>query len=134
MPRRHSEESHDNLFVDIIDVLTNVVGTPTIVGKEKELAEELEKSTELFHIVNQKQIPLTLVQGTGCFKISSSPYESTPSLDYYTADRVRYHARGEHIIGIDFIDYLKDDKGLKYMLVEKRYLTRSERTEAETCT
>lgn len=117
--------THDNLFADIIDVLTNVVGTPTIVGKEKELAEELEKSTGLFHIVNQKQIPLTLAQGTGCFKISSSPYESTPSLDYYTADRVRYHARGEHIIGIDFIDYLKDDKGLKYMLVEKRYLTRS---------
>ena len=117
--------THDNLFADIIDVLTNVVGTPTIVGKEKELAEELEESTGLFHIVNQKQIPLTLAQGTGCFKISSSPYESTPSLDYYTADRVRYHARGEHIIGIDFIDYLKDDKGLKYMLVEKRYLTRS---------
>lgn len=117
--------THDNLFADIIDVLTNVVGTPTIVGKEKELAEDLEESTGLFHIVNQKQIPLTLAQGTGCFKISSSPYESTPSLDYYTADRVRYHARGEHIIGIDFIDYLKDDKGLKYMLVEKRYLTRS---------
>ena len=117
--------THDNLFADIIDVLTNVVGIPTIVGKEKELAEELEESTGLFHIVNQKQIPLTLAQGTGCFKISSSPYESTPSLDYYTADRVRYHARGEHIIGIDFIDYLKDDKGLKYMLVEKRYLTRS---------
>lgn len=117
--------THDNLFADIIDVLTNVVGTPTIVGKEKELAEELEKSTGLFHIVNQKQIPLTLAQGTGCFKISSSPYESTPSLDYYTADRVRYHARGEHITGIDFIDYFKDDKGLKYMLVEKRYLTRS---------
>lgn len=117
--------THDNLFADIIDVLTNVVGTPTIVGKEKELAEELEESTGLFHIVNQKQIPLTLAQGTGCFKISSSPYESTPSLDYYTADRVRYHARGEHITGIDFIDYLKDDKGLKYMLVEKRYLTRS---------
>ena len=102
--------THDNLFADIIDVLTNVVGIPTIVGKEKELAEELEESTGLFHIVNQKQIPLTLAQGTGCFKISSSPYESTPSLDYYTADRVRYHARGEHIIGIDFIDYLKDDK------------------------
>ena len=117
--------THDNLFADIIDVLTNVVGTPTIVGKEKELAEELEESKGLFHVVNQKQIPLTLAQGTGCFKISSSPYESTPSLDYYTADRVRYHARGEHIIGIDFIDYLKDDKGLKYMLVEKRYLTRS---------
>jgi hypothetical protein len=117
--------THDNLFADIIDVLTNIVGTPTIVGKEKELAKELEKSTGLFHIVNQKQIPLTLAQGTGCFKISSSPYESTPSLDYYTADRVRYHARGEHITGIDFIDYLKDDKGLKYMLVEKRYLTRS---------
>lgn len=117
--------THDNLFADIIDVLTNVVGTPTIVGKEKELAEDLEESTGLFHIVNQKQIPLTLAQGTGCFKISSSPYESTPSLDYYTADRVRYHARGEHITGIDFIDYLKDDKGLKYMLVEKRYLTRS---------
>lgn len=117
--------THDNLFADIIDVLTNVVGTPTIVGKEKELAEDLEESTGLFHIVNQKQIPLTLAQGTGCFKISSSPYESTPSLDYYTADRVRYHARGEHITGIDFIDYLKDDKGLKYMLVEKRYLTKS---------
>lgn len=117
--------THDNLFADIIDVLTNVVGTPTIVGDEKKLAEDLEESTGLFHIVNQKQIPLTLAQGTGCFKISSSPYESTPSLDYYTADRVRYHARGEHIIGIDFIDYLKDDKGLKYMLVEKRYLTKS---------
>lgn len=117
--------THDNLFADIIDVLTNVVGTPTIVGDEKKLAEDLEKSTGLFHIVNQKQIPLTLAQGTGCFKISSSPYESTPSLDYYTADRVRYHARGEHITGIDFIDYFKDDKGLKYMLVEKRYLTKS---------
>lgn len=117
--------THDNLFADIIDVLTNVVGTPTIVGDEKKLAEDLEESTGLFHIVNQKQIPLTLAQGTGCFKISSSPYESTPSLDYYTADRVRYHARGEHITGIDFIDYLKDDKGLKYMLVEKRYLTKS---------
>lgn len=117
--------THDNLFADIIDVLTNVVGTPIIVGDEKKLAEDLEESTGLFHIVNQKQIPLTLAQGTGCFKISSSPYESTPSLDYYTADRVRYHARGEHITGIDFIDYLKDDKGLKYMLVEKRYLTRS---------
>lgn len=118
--------THDNLFADIIDILTNIVGNPIITGDDldAENAKTLVDALDLWHIVNQLQLPLTLAQGTGCFKVSSNPFKAIPSVDYYPADRIKYHAEGNEIIGIDFIDTLKDDKtDLVYKLYENRYLT-----------
>lgn len=131
---RSFRRTHDNLFADIIDVLTNIVGTPTLVPTsmedenaqlDKENAEKLVDALDIWHVINQKQLPLSLAQGTGCFKVSSDRLQAIPSLEYYPADRVKYHARHGIIWGIDFTDFLTDEKGKTYALVEKRYLTDS---------
>lgn len=133
--KRAFRRTHDNLFADIIDVLTNIVGTPTLVATDlesdnsqfdKDTAEKLVDALDIWHTINQKQLPLSLAQGTGCFKVSSDMLQTNPSLEYYPADRLRYHARHGNIYGIDFTDYLTDDNGKTYALVEKRYLTGNE--------
>lgn len=119
---RRFHRVHDPLAGDIVDVLSNVVGTPTVVeGEWKEAADRLAGSVGLWRLVNQVQLPMSLVQGTGCFKVSNVAYERDPVLEYYTADRLRYRSRLGKIRGIDFIDYYEKE-GKVYMLVESRDL------------
>lgn len=117
---------HDPVGADIIDTMAGVLGKYAVAdGPEKDWAEKAGEACGLQELALGVQIPLTLATGTGCLKSSLAPDEAWPSVDFYPASRIRFHWVWHRLTGIDFYDYLSDDKGQQYCLEEKRYLTDS---------
>lgn len=118
------KRTHSGQPRNIVDTLVNIVGFPKITMENKDLNKKLDeilKNAKFKRLFLQSQLPLTLVEGWGCWKINwSTEFSDTPILLYYRADACEFIYRNNQIVAIVFKDYYFDDKGQKYLLLETR--------------
>jgi len=127
---------HTGIPRAIVNTLVNAIGMPIIkVGNGNGISKDTEgkakETDKLLHDIleyndfenkyNQEQMPLTLVEGDGCWKpIIDKDFSEYPIWQYYEAENVEYIEKYGRIIGVVFKDYYKDDKGKDYIKLETR--------------
>ena len=121
------KRTHSGQPRNIIDTLVNIVGTPVVEGgvteeKHKKL-EGILKDNNFWKMYKQQQMPMTLVEGWGAYKISwDKNLSDYPIITYYNADNVDFIYKSNRLIGIIFKDYYTDKTGKKYLIIETRRL------------
>lgn len=114
---------HSGVPHAIVDTLVNVIGTPLIQSKDEIVDSRLEKiikESDFINILNQRQLPMTLVEGWGAYKINFDKQVSdVPIIQYYSAENVDFITKFGKVIGIVYRDYYKKD-GKDYVLLETR--------------
>ena len=112
---------HSGMPKAIIETLTNIVGMPNITCEQQETLDFIIKKTKLTNIINQKQLPMTLALGWGCFKpiIDKQVCKDSPLVEWYNADDVEFVVKHDVIIGVLFMDYYYY-QNKDYVLVETR--------------
>lgn len=124
-------------LIDVVSKLDNVA----IKNENSSEPEEGEKKPQIhFNPINDnlqkiivesnlesvyknKQMPLTLVEGWGCYKINWDKNVSDyPYATYYRADSVDFVYRGNKVVGCIFRDYYTDGNNKRYLLIETRSL------------
>lgn len=122
------KRTHSGQPRNIVDTLVNILKFPVIDCPQAESKDEKHNrlneiidACELRKIYKNRQLPLTLVEGWGCFKInwdiSLSDY---PYPIYYKAEQVDFIYRADRVVGVIFKDYYVDGESKKYLLVETR--------------
>lgn len=112
---------HSGVPHAIINTLVNVIGTPQISISGYDI-EKLIDGTNFRQIYNQQQMPLTMAEGWGAFKIVvdvEKRMSEYPILQFYEATDVEFVVRSGMTIGIIYKDYYKY-KGKDYLLLETR--------------
>lgn len=119
---------HSGVPKAIIDTMVSVTGIPDITSEDKEINERIDKiieNNDLYRIFSQKQLPLTLVEGYGAYKINiDKDIADFPIIQYYKAEDVEFVYKSNILIGIVFKDYYKYD-GKDYVMLETRRKTRN---------
>lgn len=117
---------HSGLPKNIISTLVNNIGTfklsSTKENEEKKHSLEIVLGKNDFHsLLNQKQLPLTLVCGDGAYKIIIDKDFSYPLIEYYTSEWCKPIYKYNQLVGIVFMDtYNIND--LTYTLYDTRYV------------
>ena len=88
-----------------------------------DVLQKIIKESGLEKTYKHKQIPLTLVEGWGCYKINwDKNISDYPYAVYYRAENVDFVYRGNKLVGCIFRDYYTDGENRTYLLVETRSL------------
>lgn len=121
------KRTHSGQLRNIVDTLVNIVDIPVVKGgitleKNKKLEDILEDNN-FWELYKQQQMPMTLVEGWGAYKISwDKSLSDYPIVDYYKAENVDFVYKSNRLVGIIFKDYYTDEKGKKYLIIETRRL------------
>ena len=114
---------HSGIPNAIVTTLVNVIGNCTIKSEDADTQQKIDtilENTDLLHIINQQQMPLTLVEGWGAWKINfDKDLSKTPILQYYEAQNVDFIYKSGILIGIIYKDYYRY-KNNNYCLLETR--------------
>lgn len=122
------KRTHSGQPRNIIDTLVAITNFPLIscgelVGDENPTNKVLQKIIEennLEDIYANEQMPMTLVEGWGCYKINwNKALSDYPYAVYYRADNVDFVMSGSKITGVIFRDYYTNGEK-KYCLIETR--------------
>lgn len=113
---------HSGVPNAIVTTIVNLVGMPQITSDEyQDGIEEMEEATDFKNLINQKQMPMTLVVGWGALKpvIDKDVDPNNPLFEWYDGEDVQIIKKHDRIIAILFSDYFKinDDD---YVLTETR--------------
>lgn len=127
---------HTGIPNAIVTTLTNAIGCPEIsvgndsaistdaIEKAKELNDKLQSildKNDFKNKYNQQQLPLTMVEGDGAWKIiMDKDFCDYPLIQFYDSENVDYIEKYGKIIGVVFKDYYKNDKGKDYIKFETR--------------
>ncbi len=131
------KRTHSGQPRNIVDTLVNIMPFPQIhIGKVGDMNNPLEvrlsdiiKYSGLKNIYKQEQMPLTMVEGWGCYKINwDLDISDYPILVYYRATNVDFVYKMNKIIGIVFRDYYVTEKDKRYMLEETRRIANDPKT------
>lgn len=118
------KRTHSGQPRNIIDTMVNLVGLPIIRASEPEYNDKLNKilkDNDVHALFQQEQMPRTLVEGWGAFKIDfDKTLRSTPILLYYRADEVDFIYKSNQLLAIIYKNYYTDKKGDHYVLFETR--------------
>lgn len=124
------KRTHSGQPRNITDTLVAVVGKPDIQGGPASLDVENKINEHIDNIITennfwkmyeQQQMPLTLVEGWGCYKINwDKDISDYPIIVYYKAEQVDFIYKSNRIVGIVFKDYYTDGKNKRYLLTETR--------------
>lgn len=125
------KRTHSGQPRNIVDTLVNIMPFPMLNagggGDEDVVDMKLKailKATKLSRKYREEQLPLTLVEGWGCWKINiDSEISEYPILLYYRAENVDFIYKSGMITGAIFRSYYSNDKK-KYVLVESRHVER----------
>ena len=114
---------HSGIPNAIVTTLVNAIGVPKITSSDPSEQEKIDKILDdnCFDILlNQEQLPLTMVEGWGAFKICfDKNLQDTPMIKYYEAEDVEFVYRNKILIGMVFKDYYQY-KDQDYVLFETR--------------
>lgn len=118
------KRTHSGQPRNIVDTLVNICGYPKFTTNHDELTEILEetlKENKFKRMFLQEQLPLTLVEGWGCYRVDwDVAISNRPIIRYYRADACEFIYEGNRIVAIIFKDYYYGEKGEKYILLETR--------------
>jgi hypothetical protein len=113
----------------------DVQGGPASLSADNKINDHIDhiiKENDFWKIYTQMQMPLTFVEGWGCYKINwDLDISDYPIIVYYKAEQVDFIYKSNRIVGIVFKDYYTDAKNKKYLLTETRSM-RSKRLEDGT--
>ena len=116
---------HSGLGNAIITTLVNAVGSPTITSEDLAIQNDLETilyENDFVNILNQQQLPFTLAEGYGAFKIVvDTEISSVPIIQYYEGEDVNFKFKCGKITGVVFRDYYSYNNK-NYVLIETREL------------
>lgn len=142
------KRTHSGQPANIVNTLVSIVGKPTfsvgggeapksdITGEaakrseeasdkwaEEALREMLDEQ-DFWTTYKEVQLPMTLVEGWGCWKVSwDLSVSSHPYASYYRAENVDFVWRAGRLIGVVFRDwYVGKDEARRYLVTETRYL------------
>lgn len=122
------KRTHSGQPRNIIDTIVGIIDWPLIkaeaLGSDKNIINDnlqyILKKNGLRKIYKRRQLPLTLVEGWGCYKINfDKEFLDVPTVSYYKAENVEFVYKQEQLIGIMFKDYYQNEKKT-YMLAETR--------------
>lgn len=119
------KRTHSGQPRNIVDTLVNIVGTPAVKGgvteKKKIALEEIIEDNDFWRMYKTIQMPMTLVEGWGAYKITwDKALTDKPIIEYYRAENVDFVYKSNRLIAIIFKDYYIDEKGKKYVIFETR--------------
>ena len=121
------KRTHSGQPRNIVDTLVAIMKYPTIragsLNKDMKVDENLQnilKASGIKNIYKNQQMPMTLVEGWGCYKINwDLDISDYPFAVYYRAANVDFIYAAGRIIGVIFKDYyVNEDK--RYLLTETR--------------
>ena len=123
------KRTHSGIPRAVVDTLVSIVGTPVVsfmhAGEDADdmhaciLNDYLRKSG-FWREYRQRQMPLTMVDGWGAWKISwNTALDPNPTFSYYRADRVRVYRVSGVLVGMTFLDWYTDGKN-RYLVAETR--------------
>lgn len=114
---------HSGLPNAIVSTLSNITGIPTVKIEDEKTSETLQDildKNDISNLLTYQQIPLTLAEGWGAFKINfDKELSDVPIIEYYEAQNVEFVYKSGILIGIIFKDYYKY-KNKDYVLFETR--------------
>lgn len=115
------KRTHSGQPRNIVDTLVNIMPFPLIsAGEDTNKLQAVVKESGLEQVYKDEQLPLTLVEGWGCWKINwDKDVSDYPSVEYVSAENVDFIYKGGKIIGIVFKNYYTSDKK-RYLLLETR--------------
>lgn len=125
------KRTHSGQPRNIVDTLVSIMPFPIIRAGALDLEEEggspvdknlqaILKHAKVKELYKQRQMPLTLVEGWGCYKINWDKDASDyPILVYYRAENVDFIYQNDQMTGIIFKDYYHNGKR-RFMLAETR--------------
>ena len=138
------KRTHSGQPYNIVTTLCGLVGRPTVTAAKspkssvwaersevdddvKQEDEELDSILDecgFWEIYANQQMPLTLVEGWGCYKVSwDLRFSDHPFVTYYKAHDVDFVYRAGKVTGILFRDwYVGEDGRQRYLVTEFRYL------------
>jgi hypothetical protein len=121
------KRTHSGQPRNVVDTLVNIVGTPVAKGGVTEekgnKLEEILRDNNFWKMYKQQQMPMTLVEGWGAYKISwNKDLTDYPIVTYYNAENVDFVYKNNRLIAIIFKDYFTDKKGKTYLIMETRRL------------
>lgn len=126
------KRTHSGQPKNIIDTLVSIIGTPDIRGGHGDLEENNNVNETIQNIIDennfweelykQVQLPMTMVEGWGCWKVVwDTDISNSPIPVYYRAEDVDFIYKLNRIVGVMFKDYYTDGKR-NYLILETRYL------------
>ena len=115
------KRTHSGQPRNIVDTLVNIMPFPLIsAGEDTNKLQAVVKESGLEQVYKDEQLPLTLVEGWGCWKINwDKDVSDYPSVEYVSAENVDFIYKSGKIIGIVFKNYYTSDKK-RYLLLETR--------------
>lgn len=123
------KRTHSGQPRNIIDTMVSLIGKPEItVGmqdveinkSQNRLASVLEEN-EFWDVYMFEQMPMTMVEGWGCWKIDwDKDISDNPTLKYYRAKDVDFVYKDKRLSSIIFKDYYTDGQFRSYMITETR--------------
>lgn len=125
------KRTHSGQPKNIVDILTAIIGLPEVKAGPKELSEFWNKTNKVLQAViednnfwdiyEQEQLPYSMVEGWGCWKIAwDTDVSQYPIPMYYRAENVDFIYKLNRITGVIFKDYYSDGKR-RYLITETRY-------------
>ena len=115
------KRTHSGQPRNIVDTLVNIMPFPLIsAGENTNKLQAVVRESGLEQVYKDEQLPLTLVEGWGCWKINwDKDVSDYPSVEYVSAENVDFIYKNGKIIGIVFKNYYTSDKK-RYLLLETR--------------
>lgn len=115
------KRTHSGQPRNIVDTLVNIMPFPLIsAGENTNKLQAVVRESGLEQVYKDEQLPLTLVEGWGCWKINwDKDVSDYPSVEYVSAENVDFIYKSGKIIGIVFKNYYTSDKK-RYLLLETR--------------
>ena len=114
---------HSGIPNAIVTTLVNVIGVPNFETQDKIVSERIEKIKNVNDfecLLTQQQMPLTLAEGWGAFKVNfNKELSDTVLIQYYEAENVEFVYKQGILIGIIYKDFYKY-KNKDYVLFETR--------------
>ena len=124
------KRSHSGQPRNIVDTIVAIMGKPDVQGGHAELGRDnpvnknidnIIRENDFWNMYEQLQVPLTLVEGWGCFKLNwDRDLSDYPIIQYYRAEQVDFVIKSNRLIAVIFKDYYTDGKNKRYLLTETR--------------
>ena len=123
------KRTHSGQPRNIVDTLVSIIGKPEIHAGTKENPIQNSDSTlrsvlednEFWDTYMFEQMPMTLVEGWGCYKIDwNKDISDYPIIKYYRAKDVEFIYQDKRLVGIIFKDFYTDGKFRNYLITETR--------------
>lgn len=123
------KRTHSGQPRNIVDTLVSLIGCPEIYAgmKENKIQRANEKlsavleDNEFWETYIFEQMPMTLVEGWGCYKIDwNKDISDYPIIKYYRAKDVEFVYQDKRMCAIIFKDFYTDGKFRNYLITETR--------------